>query len=606
MNTQAELAQATALLQRRQLAAAEAACRRVLANAPRNAAAIHLLGLICKDAGRLEDGERLLRESIALEPRQAEFRSNLGNLLRRTGRLREAIATYREALEIDPGRRSARVALARTLNDLKEHRAAESQARILLSKDQRDAIAWSTLAMALRDQQRLIEAEAAYRQALLLAPQDARTHHNLGSVLARMDRAEEALSALERAGALGVQGFELAFNRAIALLQLYRIDEAERAFAEAVQIQPLNAEAQINLARLRYMRGDPDFTRDIAAAAAARGDDAGLRCLLSQVLRRAGDVRGAEQLLREFARRSTPTPHVRAALAETLLEAGRFEEAHAEARQAAAALPDDSGVSDVLVTILLCMGRPEEALPLIRAQRLRHPQSQGWIAYEATAARLLGDPLYGQLYDYDRLIRTYQVEPPAGWSSMADLNAAALDALQARHRFTNHPLDQSLRNGSQTARSLLADPDPCIQALLQAFQEPIEAYVHEMGADPQHALSARNRGAAAISGAWSVQLRREGFHVNHVHPQGWISSAYYVAVPQEAQDEQLRSGWLKFGETRYPTPGAAAERFVQPQPGKLVLFPSYMWHGTNPIHGDELRTTVAFDALPGRRKDGKT
>jgi hypothetical protein len=58
------------------------------------------------------------------------------------------------------------------------------------------------------------------------------------------------------------------------------------------------------------------------------------------------------------------------------------------------------------------------------------------------------------------------------------------------------------------------------------------------------------------------------------------------------------SGWLKFGEPRYPVPNAGAEGVVQPRAGRLVLFPSYMWHGTNPIHGSEPRTSVAFDAVP--------
>lgn len=54
------------------------------------------------------------------------------------------------------------------------------------------------------------------------------------------------------------------------------------------------------------------------------------------------------------------------------------------------------------------------------------------------------------------------------------------------------------------------------------------------------------------------------------------------------------SGWIKFGETRYPVPGGV----VQPRAGRLLLFPSYMWHGTNPIHGSEPRTAIAFDAVP--------
>ena len=91
-----------------------------------------------------------------------------------------------------------------------------------------------------------------------------------------------------------------------------------------------------------------------------------------------------------------------------------------------------------------------------------------------------------------------------------------------------------------------------------------------------HPLTSRNRGATQFSGAWSVQLRREGFHVNHFHPQGWISSAYYVSVPEEVSDVNTMSGWIKFGETRYPVPGAHAETFIKPRPGRLVLFPIYV------------------------------
>jgi hypothetical protein len=32
--------------------------------------------------------------------------------------------------------------------------------------------------------------------------------------------------------------------------------------------------------------------------------------------------------------------------------------------------------------------------------------------------------------------------------------------------------------------------------------------------------------------------------------------------------------------------------------GRLVLFPSYMWHGTVPFLSPTARTTIAFDAIP--------
>jgi hypothetical protein len=158
-----------------------------------------------------------------------------------------------------------------------------------------------------------------------------------------------------------------------------------------------------------------------------------------------------------------------------------------------------------------------------------------------------------------------------------------------------------MRLGTQTSRGLLTDEDPLVKAFLAALAAPLADYQAAMGRDPKHPLEARNLSPAQLVGCWSVRLRRGGFHVNHIHPQGWISSAYYVSVPPEVADEQLKSGWIKFGEPLFPMPGGEIGRIVQPKPGRLVLFPSYLWHGTTPIQGDEPRMTIAFDAVPSKR-----
>ena len=58
-------------------------------------------------------------------------------------------------------------------------------------------------------------------------------------------------------------------------------------------------------------------------------------------------------------------------------------------------------------------------------------------------------------------------------------------------------------------------------------------------------------------------------------------------------------GGLKFGEPDIDL-GADGEarRKIQPSTGRLVLFPSYMWHGTVPFESDEPRMTVSFDVVP--------
>jgi tetratricopeptide (TPR) repeat protein len=592
-----ELPRIANLLKERNFDEAASACRDILSRSPRNAMVTHLLGLARKDAGHIDEGERLIRHSIELEPRNGEFRSNLANLLKRKGQLRDAVQVYREALTLFPAHRAARLGLAQTLHELGEFAAAEAECRVLLA-DASEAPVLTTLAMTLRQQHRFAEAEAAYRAAIAVSPNHAIAHHNLGSLMSQLERAEEALAALDRAAALGVSGFELAFNRGRALVQLYRPAEAEQAFARAVAANPTHVEAQLNLARLRFIQGDPAFARDIIGAANAAPDNLALHILFANVLRRSGDLATAESLLRRWIERMGPHPDARVALAQVLHETARLRDAENEAMEAAIARPGDAGAAETLVAILLSRGRPEDALPFIRAFRERSPHEQGWIAYEATARRLLGDAAYRELYDYARVVRTYDIGAPAGWRSVREFNDALQDVLNQRHPFVNHPLDQSLRNGSQTARSLLTEANPIIRALLKAFQEPIADYRRAIGTDARHPLSARNSGASRYAGAWSVQLRRGGFHVNHVHPAGWISSAYYVHVPREVEDANLMSGWLKFGETRLPVPGATPEVFVQPVVGRLVLFPSYMWHGTNAIYGGETRTTVAFDVVP--------
>jgi tetratricopeptide (TPR) repeat protein len=595
MDSQRELERASRALNEGKFAECAAICGALVALDARNAVATHLLGLAVKEMGDWPQGEEWLRVSVQLEPARAEFHTNLANLLRRRRKYRQAEQSYRRALELAPDHRLAKRSLALTLNDLGRGEEAEALCRALIAADEADADSWVLLGITLAGLQRLAESEAAYRRAIALDPQNAVAHHNLGAVLSQMQQPDSALAALKSAHALGVNSYELAFNQGRALLELNDLEGAEREFDRAVALQPSNLEGQLQLSRVRYMLGDPKFARSLARAAEANRDDVSLRRLFAEVLWRAGNLQGAEAVLRDLVARGLGGAHVRSTLAAVLHEAGRLTEAESFAAEAAAQQPADGVIVEILVSILLSRGRADDAMPFISARRAISPASQAWLAYEATAARLLDRDRYGYLCDYERLVQVFEVQPPAGWSSMEELNAALREALAERHKFRARPLDQTLRNGTQTSRSLLTDPHPAVQAILTAFEEPIEQYRRSLGPDSEHPVTAINRGKPRFTGAWSVRLQREGYHVNHFHPEGCLSSAYYVDTPPETADPQIRQGWIKFGEPRYPVPGAGIERFVQPMPGRLVLFPSYMWHGTTPIHGDASRLTIAFD-----------
>lgn len=106
-------------------------------------------------------------------------------------------------------------------------------------------------------------------------------------------------------------------------------------------------------------------------------------------------------------------------------------------------------------------------------------------------------------------------------------------------------------------------------------------------------LRYREATPALVSG-WSIRIGGGGFHVSHVHPGGALNLAFYVTIPK-ALDPARQEGWIELG--RPPTdllldldPLLAFE----PKPGRLVLFPSNLYHGTRRFTDGE-RLSVAFD-----------
>ena len=92
-----------------------------------------------------------------------------------------------------------------------------------------------------------------------------------------------------------------------------------------------------------------------------------------------------------------------------------------------------------------------------------------------------------------------------------------------------------------------------------------------------------------------MRLTDGGFHVAHIHPRGVVSSACYLVVPRIDADE----GKLEVGgappELGLSLPALSS---FAPRPGRMILFPSTLYHGTRPFRVGE-RLTAAFDVVPG-------
>ena len=453
-------------------------------------------------------------------------------------------------------------------------------------------------ANAFKGEGRLAEAIAVHETIVKMAPGNAVTLHNLAAALGDAGRNAESAEKAEQAFAAGLDAPETWLVYARALVGVEKFSEAEAAFRNVLAKRPADAVAHRELAQLTWMlTGELDKTLStLNEAISSHPEVLDLSITRAHILGQTGDLDGEYREILAALARGGGAPALEIAATNAALAARDFSAALQHARRAAAAMPNETTSLQGLCRALLAAGDPFEAALVAQDLHTRFPLDQLFTALLATAWRLLSDERYFTLYDYANFVMTVPLDTPKGWSTLDLYLADLCEALDRRHRYAAHPFDQSVRHGSQLSSILMID-EPALKAYAEAAAGPITRYQDSIsiGDDP---LRRRNKGGHEIATAWSIRLPSSGFHVDHVHPQGWISSACHIRLPETVGGDS-RAGWLKFGEPGVPTtPSLEAEYFVEPKPGVLALFPSYMWHGTVPFEGKTSRLTVAVDILP--------
>lgn len=243
------------------------------------------------------------------------------------------------------------------------------------------------------------------------------------------------------------------------------------------------------------------------------------------------------------------------------------------------------------VSHLIKTGRAAQAAELAETFVAAQPDNQtGW-GLLGTAWRIMGDPRHDWLVNRPGLVRTIDM----------DVEPEALDALAARlrtlHVARTHPFDMSLRGGTQTAGRILEREEPELVSLRLGFFAELYRYIAGLPPeDMRHPLLSRRGGSVQLTDSWSVRLLDGGYHVSHIHPLGALSAAFYAVLPPPC-DSDPQAGWLTIGAPPADLgTGLPPLRMIEPKLGRLVLFPSFMWHGTTPFPQGE-RITVAFDTL---------
>ncbi|MEP6343430.1 MAG: putative 2OG-Fe(II) oxygenase [Maricaulaceae bacterium] len=523
----------------------------------------HLAAMIARDSGDYHNALIYLEDSLAVKPNDHEVLNTVGTIWVRLQDPIRAERAFNAALDISPSYHVARANLAFCHLNYQNPADALPLFEALAQVDVNNQLFMLAQVYALKD----------------------------------LSKNEQALALLDKAKTDGPHKEEFAFLRGQILFEMGAFDEAITANNEAISSPVFGPKAIVNMAQTLHMLGQWPAASVVLERILENEDNRSeVFVAVARVFHMADETEKAENILEKALSKFGEQAELLSFKGRMKADQNKAAEAYKLTFEGLKRRPGDIGLMTEFSRAAMVAGHVPDAMHAAQSALNQQPNNQFWMAMRATGGRLLGTD-YKYYFDYEKYVHVYDLDAPEGYKSIEDFNVALARTLENLHNFSDAPLNQSVRIGTQTSPNLVHLDNPILKHFFDAVQSPIKQYMAAIGTDNGHPLTRRNTGEARIRAAWSVKLDQDGHHIDHIHPEGWISSAYYVDVPKTMDDGDGKSGWIRFGQPPFDV-NLEAEHFVEPKAGRLVLFPSYMWHGTVPLKQSGRRLTLPFDVLP--------
>lgn len=440
--------------------------------------------------------------------------------------------------------------------------------------------------VALRREQRFLEAAEVFAAARAVGAQDPALVEGLAQTSYELGQPAAALFA--EAQQADPANLDILRNRANAMALEGDLAGAEQELEAQLAINPGWLDGHKALSVLRWTRGDQArFAESYATALEAEPRNVGLWLARFRALAQTRDWAAAVAVLDQAEKAFGENPALTVSRLFVASESGAVAET--EALLAATAAIEGETINLIRVRHALRQGRPDKAERVALPQVITPSAALFW-PYLSLAWRMREDPRAHWIDRPEQFIQACTVELSA--AELAEL----AELLRALHTMERPYIEQSVRGGTQTDRSVIQRHEPIVQRAKAAWLAAIRGYVealppHEQG----HPLLGLPRGQLLVEGSWSVRLLRQGYNVPHNHPVGWLSTAFYIALPAVAAMGPEPAGHIAFGtppeELGLDLP---AYRTIKPQVGVTAVFPSTMWHRTVPFADGE-RLALALD-----------
>lgn len=178
------------------------------------------------------------------------------------------------------------------------------------------------------------------------------------------------------------------------------------------------------------------------------------------------------------------------------------------------------------------------------------------------------------------------------WPNIEELNKDLVKMVLAESKKTES-LQISNAGGYHSPNDLLTWDYPCITTFVDMIQEMTEIMAQRNGLKEGHSIN-------LSFAAWSNIMSNGNHHTIHCHPNNFWSGCYYIQDGNPDRDIKY-NGHFEFKDPRVGAQMITSDSInclqyqLIPQPGLMVMFPSYVDHFVHPHVGNGNRITIAFN-----------
>jgi len=564
---------------------------------PKNVDILALSGFCHKQLGENKRAAQLFKKCLKVNNKMANVYYWFSEVLIADNKYGQAENMIRRALSLAPDNIDYILKLALIYHKSERHNLLEAYLSKILFKQPNDLKTLHFLGWHYQEVEDNEKALKLYERLLSIDPENVAALHNKGVILKVEQKFSESIKLLQQALELEPKKPSILHNIGSCFASLGKIDEAKQYFEKAIVLEPLNPSHHHWLNQILYTEKNHAFLESYKRVLAKTPNPSLTRELAFKLLL-ADRLEEASEEINKSIHGDPKNPLGYKILGQINRKQRAFDEA-VDNHNKALSLDSSEYLKEELATSLLAAGEGKKAQAIIDGLLKSNHKHQGYWALKSTALRILESEQYYELCNYDELVLETSIETPADYESLGSFNEALEKYLTSLHVAKDSPLEQTLKNGTQTLGDLFKYDNELVRQLRSQIDQEMECFLTKLTPSCSHPTLSRLTNNYGYTGSWSVLLRRGGHHINHFHSHGWYSGPYYVKVPSIVDSCANKSGWIKLGEPGFECiVDLAADKYIKPVPGKLIRFPSFMWHGTVAFDSNDTRMIVASDLIP--------